>query len=257
MDKNQINRRKALKFMALGSASALITPALFTKTKAANKRKAGSYLIYDQIFNATYPFLLEPLPYEHDALESAIDAKTMEIHHGRHHNGYINNLNSALENHPNLQSMTLSELFSGLNELPNEVSTAVRNHGGGHLNHALFWNTMTPGGSGAAGSLSDAIDRDFGSVDSLREELKDAAGGVFGSGWAWLAADNNGSLSVVQTPNQDNPLADGLTPLTGVDVWEHAYYLNYQNLRGDYVDAWLDLVHWEKVSEIYEQSLES
>ena len=256
MNKTQITRKKALKFITLGSASALLVPAFLTTSCAATNR-TGGYQSYDEIFNEVYPFTLADLPYGYDALEPAIDAKTMEIHHGRHHNGYINNLNSALENHSNLQEMTLSELVSGLDELPGEVQTAVRNHGGGHLNHVIFWNTMTPGGSDASCRLADAIDRDFGSMENLKEELKDAAGGVFGSGWAWLAADNGGSLSVVQTPNQDNPLTDGLTPLTGVDVWEHAYYLNYQNLRGDYVDAWLDLVHWENVSEIYEESLEA
>ncbi len=252
----KLSRKKALKYLTFGSASVLFAPALFTTSCAANgNRRQGSYLSYSAIFNATYPFSLDPLPYDDDALEPYIDTKTMEIHHGRHHQGYINNLNNALENHSNLQSMTLSELVAGLNDLPDEVQTAVRNHGGGHLNHVIFWNTMTPGGSSATGRLADAIDRDFGSMENLKEELKSASGGVFGSGWAWLAADNGGSLSVVQTPNQDNPLTEGLTPLTGVDVWEHAYYLNYQNLRGEYVDAWLDLVHWEKVSEMYEESL--
>ena len=254
---NGITRKKALKFMTLGSATALFAPALFTTSCAANGNGQSRYLAYEDIFTAIYPFTLKPLPYAADALEPAIDARTMEIHHGRHHNGYINNLNSALENHSELQAMTLSELVAGLNELPADVQTAVRNHGGGHLNHLLFWNTMTPGGSEAAGSLADAINRDFGSVENLKEEMLAAAGGVFGSGWAWLAADNGGFLSVVQTPNQDNPLTDGLTPLTGVDVWEHAYYLNYQNLRRDYVNAWLNLVHWEKVSEMYEKSLEA
>lgn len=254
LNKNQITRKKALKFLTLGSASALFAPALFTTSCAANgNRRQGSYLSYDDIFNTVYPFSLEPLPYSDDALEPYIDAKTMEIHHGRHHNGYINNLNSALENHSDLQSMTLTELVAGLNELPEDVQTAVRNHGGGHLNHVLFWNTMTPGGSDANGALADAIDRDFGSLEDLKKEMLSAAGGVFGSGWAWLATDSGGSLSIVQTPNQDNPLTDGLTPLTGVDVWEHAYYLNYQNLRGDYVENWWELIHWEKVSEIYDQ----
>lgn len=242
--------------MAFSSVTGFLMPGIFHQSaKASGKRKAGSYPNYDQIYNATYPFSLEPLPYEHNALEPAIDAKTMEIHHGRHHQGYINNLNNALENHFDLQEMTLSDLVSGLNELPEEVKTAVQNHGGGHLNHVIFWNTMSPNGSSATGSFAEAVNRDFGSLGDLKSELKDAAGSVFGSGWAWVAAGNNGQLSIVKTPNQDNPLTDGLTPLTGVDVWEHAYYLNYQNLRGDYVDAWLDLVHWEKVSEIYEENL--
>lgn len=250
-----INRKKALKFMALGSASALFAPALFT-TSCAASRQSGGYKSYDEIFNVTYPFSLDDLPYNYDALEPAIDKKTMEIHHGRHHQGYINNLNGTLEDHADLQEMTLAELVARLNDLPSDVRTAIRNHGGGHLNHTIFWNTMVPNRSRASGSFEEAVNRDFGNMERLKAELKSATG-VFGSGWAWLVTDSNGRLSVVQTNNQDNPLTDGLTPLTGVDVWEHAYYLKYQNLRGDYVDVWLDLVHWENVSEIYEVSLEA
>jgi len=255
MKENMISRKKALKFIGLGSISTLLAPALFT-TSCAASRQSGGYKSYDEIFNVTYPFSLGDLPYTYDALEPAIDAKTMEIHHGRHHQGYIDNLNNALEDHSNLQGMSLAELVAGLNDLPTDVRTAVRNHGGGHLNHAIFWNTMIPNGSRASDSFEEAVNRDFGTMDDLKAELKNAAG-VFGSGWAWLTADSNGRLSVVQTNNQDNPLTDGLTPLTGVDVWEHAYYLKYQNLRGDYVDAWLELVHWEKVSEIFEESLQA
>lgn len=253
--KNRISRKKALKFIALGSASTIMAQAFIT-TSATAKKRSGTYQSYNDMFNAKYPFSLADLPYSFDALEPAIDVKTMEIHHGRHHNGYINNLNNALENHSNLQSMSLLELVAGLNELPGELQTAVRNHGGGHLNHMIFWNTMTPGGSSVTGSFAEALSRDFGNMDNLKAELK-LATGVFGSGWAWIATDPNGRLRVVQTSNQDNPLTDGLTPLTGVDVWEHAYYLNYQNLRGNYVDAWLGLVHWEKVSEMYEDSMEA
>jgi Fe-Mn family superoxide dismutase len=255
MNNDSISRKKALKIMGVGSLSTLLAPALFT-TACVASRQSGGYKSYNGIFNGTYPFSLVDLPYNYDALEPAIDTKTMEIHHGRHHQGYINNLNSALEDQPNLQEMSLSELVAGFNDLPTDVRTAVRNHGGGHLNHAIFWNTMIPNGSGASGSFEEVVNRDFGTMDNLKAELRSAAG-VFGSGWAWLAADSNGRLSVVQTNNQDNPLTDGLTPLTGVDVWEHAYYLKYQNLRGDYVDAWLDLVHWGNVSEIYEESLEA
>lgn len=250
-----ISRKKALKFLTLGSASAFFAPAIVTTACAANEtRRAGSFLSFNDIFNTVYPFSLQPLPYADDALEPYIDAKTMNIHHGRHHNGYINNLNNALEAYTELQSITLSELVAGLNELPEEVRTAVRNHGGGHLNHVLFWNTMIPGGSDPTDLLKEAIDRDFGSMDNLKEELLSEAGRVFGSGWSWLAADESGRLHVVRTPNQDCPLTDGLTPLTGVDVWEHAYYLKYQNLRGEYVENWWNLIHWEKVSELYEQA---
>ena len=251
---NSISRKKALKFIGLGSISTILAPALFTTSCAANQ--SGGYQSYDEIFNATYPFSLADLPYGFDALEPAIDAKTMEIHHDRHHQGYINNLNSALEDYSDLQGMTLSELLAGLNDLPTDVQTAIRNHGGGNLNHAIFWNTMGPNGSQPTGTFQEALNRDFSNMENLKAELKSAAG-VFGSGWAWLVTDSNGSLSVVQTNNQDNPLTNGLAPLTGVDVWEHAYYLNYQNLRGDYVDAWLNLVHWENVAAIYEDSLDA
>jgi Fe-Mn family superoxide dismutase len=252
---NNITRKKAIKFIALGSVSSMLVPTLFATSQAANKR-LGSYQSYSEIFNVRYPFSLAELPYNHAALEPAIDTKTMEIHHGRHHQGYINNLNNALKDHSDLQKRTLAELVSSLNDIPAEVRTAIRNHGGGHLNHTIFWNSMAPNGSQITGSLEEAVNRDFGNIENLKAELK-LATGVFGSGWAWLVTDSNGRLRVVQTNNQDNPLTDGLTPLTGVDVWEHAYYLKYQNLRGDYVDAWLDLVHWEKVSEIYEDSLEA
>ncbi|MCC5915390.1 MAG: superoxide dismutase [Balneolaceae bacterium] len=240
--------------MALGSVSSILAPAFFTTSCAANNR-TGGYQSYDEIFNEVYPFSLADLPYSYDALETAIDAKTMEIHHGRHHQGYINNLNNALEDHADLQKMTLTDLVAGLNNLPEEVRTAVRNHGGGHLNHAIFWNTMSAEGGSPNGALKEAIDRDFGDEESLKEEFSSAAGDVFGSGWAWLAAESGGSLQVVQTPNQDNPLTDGLTPLFGVDVWEHAYYLNYQNRRGDYVDAFWDLIYWDKVAEIYQEAV--
>lgn len=252
---NTITRKKALKIIGLGSVSSFLTPALIT-TSCAASRQSGGYQPYDEIFNAKYPFSLADLPYNYTALEPAIDARTMEIHHGRHHQSYINNLNNALDNHSDLQGMTLSELVAGLSNLPADVRTAVRNHGGGHLNHAIFWNTMSPNGSRASGSFEDAVNRDFGNMENLKAELKRAAG-VFGSGWAWLVTDSNGRLTVVQTNNQDNPLIEGFTPLTGVDVWEHAYYLNFQNLRGDYVDAWLNLVHWKNVAGIYEDSLES
>ena len=252
---NSISRKKALKFMALGCVSSILAPAFFTTSCAANNR-TGGYQSYDELFNEVYPFSLADLPYSFDALEPAIDAKTMEIHHDRHHQGYINNLNNALEGHSELQGMSLAELVAGLNDLPTDVRTAIRNHGGGNLNHAIFWNTMGPNGSQVTGAFEEAINRDFGNMENLKAELKLAAR-VFGSGWAWLVTDNNSRLSVFQTSNQDNPLTDGLAPLTGVDVWEHAYYLNYQNLRGEYVDAWFGLVHWEKVSKFYEDSLKA
>lgn len=252
---NFITRKQALKFLTLGSVSTVIAPSLFTTSCAANGTMAGGYLNYDQIFNAVYPFSLAELPYSYDSLEPAIDATTMEIHHGRHHQGYVNNLNNALESRTELHEMTLSELNRNLNDLPEEVQNAVRNHGGGHLNHTLFWNTMHADGGTPAAELAGAIEDAFGDMNGFREAFTDAAGTVFGSGWAWLVSDSEGGLQIVQTANQNNPLTDGLTPLFGIDVWEHAYYLNYQNRRGDYIGAYLDLIHWEKVSEIYSESL--
>ena len=252
---NSISRKQALKFLTLGSVSTVIAPSLFTTSCAANVRMTGGYQSYDEIFNAVYPFSLAELPYSYDALEPAIDARTMEIHHSRHHQGYVNNLNNALEGRAELHSMTLADLNRNLRDLPEEVRTAVRNHGGGHLNHTLFWNTMHAEGGTPSGDLNVAIEKAFGHLNGFREEFTDAAATVFGSGWAWLVADSEGNLQITQTPNQDNPLTDGLTPLFGIDVWEHAYYLNYQNRRGAYIGAYLDLIHWDKVSEIYRDSL--
>lgn len=250
---NSISRRKALKFLALGSFSTVVAPSLFTTSCAANRQ--GGYQSYSEIFNSVYPFELAPLPYAHDALEPGIDALTMEIHHSRHHQGYINNLNNALESRTELHGLTLSELVANLSELPASVITAVRNHGGGHLNHAIFWNTMSANGGAPTGELAVAIDNSFGSLDAMKEEFTRAAATVFGSGWAWLASDSEGALQIVQTPNQDNPLTGGLNPIVGIDVWEHGYYLNYQNRRGDYIQAWMDLIYWDKVAELYQAAL--
>lgn len=252
---NAISRKQALKFLTLGSVSTVIAPTLFTTSCVANGRATGGYLNYDEIFNAVYPFSLAALPYVHNALEPAIDAATMEIHHSRHHQGYVNNLNNALESRVSLQGMTLADLNRNLNDLPDDVRTAVRNHGGGHLNHTIFWNTMHASGGTPTGELAGAMDDAFGDMDGFRGEFTAAASTVFGSGWAWLVADSEGKLQITKTANQDNPLTDGLTPLFGIDVWEHAYYLNYQNRRGDYISAFLDLIHWEKVGEIYGGSL--
>jgi superoxide dismutase, Fe-Mn family len=199
----------------------------------------------------THPFKLPDLPYAHDALEPHIDAKTMEIHHGRHHQTYTNNLNSALEKHSNLQDRTIEELLRGIDQLPDDIRTAVRNNGGGYANHNLFWHTMSPNGGGdPGGELGEAIDRKFGSFASFREKLSAAATGQFGSGWGWLVM-SGGDLDVYATPNQDSPLMKGHTPLLGVDVWEHAYYLKYQNKRPDYIQAWWNVVNWDEVARRY------
>ena len=199
-----------------------------------------------------YPFQLPDLQYAHDALEPHIDARTMEIHHGKHHAAYTANLNAALADHPGLHGKSANELVSDLAALPEGIRAAVRNNGGGYVNHAMFWQLMTPGGADApGGELASAIDAAFGSVDAFKQRFAAAAVGRFGSGWAWLAADGDGSLEVLSTPNQDTPVMTGKTPILGVDVWEHAYYLNYQNRRPDYVAAFWNVVNWTVVGENY------
>ena len=192
--------------------------------------------------------VLPDLPYSYDALEPSIDAKTMEIHHGKHHQSYVNNLNAALENHPELQEKSVEDLVSDLNSIPENIRNAVRNNGGGHANHSLFWPCMGPDGGGTPeGELAAAINSAFGSFDNFKDQFSKAAATRFGSGWAWLCVDNNGDLVVTSTPNQDNPISDGLKPVLGLDVWEHAYYLNYQNRRPDYVSSWWNVVNWNQV----------
>ncbi len=190
---------------------------------------------------------LPPLPYDPDALEPHIDARTMEIHHTKHHQAYITNLNKALEGHPDLEAKSVEDLLAGISQVPEAIRGAVRNHGGGHANHCLFWNVMAPGGGAPAGDLAAAIDRDFGSFDAFREKFSAAAGGRFGSGWAWLVVAGD-RLEVTSTANQDSPLMDGKKPILGLDVWEHAYYLNYQNRRPDYIKAWWNVVDWSAVA---------
>ena len=198
----------------------------------------------------SYPFQLPDLGFPHDALEPHIDARTMEIHHGKHHAGYTAKLNAALEGHSDLHGKTAEELVGDLSSLPSEIQGAVRNNGGGFVNHALFWEILTPGGEGApSGDLAAAIDQAFGSFDAFKEQFSAAAGGRFGSGWAWLVVQNDGSLAVTSTPNQDTPLMEGNRPILGIDVWEHAYYLHYQNRRPDYVAAFWNVVNWTVVAE--------
>ena len=192
---------------------------------------------------------LPPLPYPTDALEPHIDKMTMEIHHGKHHNAYVTNLNAALEKAPELQSKSLEDLVKGINSVPEAIRTAVRNNGGGHLNHSMFWQIMAPQAGGApTGAIADAINSSFGSFDKLKEQFKAAAVGRFGSGWAWVI-DNGGKLVIESTPNQDNPMMDGKKPVFGIDVWEHAYYLKYQNRRPDYIDAWWNVVNWTEINK--------
>jgi len=198
---------------------------------------------------------LPALPYEYNALEPHIDARTMEIHHSRHHQTYVNNLNAALSSHPELEGKSVEALIQDLSAIPEDIRTAVRNNGGGHANHSMFWLCMSPnGGGGPEGELSDAINSTFGSLDSFKEQFAKAATTRFGSGWAWLSLDGGGNLVVTSTPNQDSPITDGLKPILGLDVWEHAYYLNYQNKRPDYISAWWNIVNWEQVAANYAAS---
>jgi Fe-Mn family superoxide dismutase len=199
---------------------------------------------------------LPPLPYAHDALEPHIDARTMEIHHGKHHATYIANLNKALEGNAELQAKTIDELIADLNAVPENIRGAVRNNGGGHANHSLFWSILGPNSGGAPrGDLAAAIDQAFGSFDAFKEAFKTAALTRFGSGWAWLVVKSDGSLAITSTPNQDTPVmgaaagTDGSTPILGLDVWEHAYYLHYQNRRPDYVEGFWNVVNWDAVAE--------
>jgi len=195
---------------------------------------------------------LPALPYAHNALEPYIDEQTMQIHHGKHHATYVNNLNAALEKYPELQNKSVEELLRNINSVPEDIRTAVRNNGGGHANHTLFWKIMGPGKGGApTGAVAEAINKAFGSFEAFKEEFTKAATTRFGSGWAWLVVDKDGSLKVLSTANQDSPLMDGQTPILGLDVWEHAYYLKYQNRRPEYIQNWWNVVNWDAVNEEY------
>ena len=199
-------------------------------------------------------FELPPLPYAPDALEPHIDAKTMEIHHGKHHAAYVNNLNAALEKAPEWQSRSLDDIVRNVNQLPEAVRTAVRNNGGGHWNHTMFWQIMGPKGGGEpTGALADGIKQAFGSFDEFKKQFAAAGAGRFGSGWAWLVVEG-GKLAITSTPNQDNPLMEGKQAILGLDVWEHAYYLKYQNRRPDYISAWWNVVDWSAVAKRHEQA---
>jgi superoxide dismutase, Fe-Mn family len=192
---------------------------------------------------------LPKLPYAFGALEPHIDEQTMQIHHGKHHQTYVNNLNAALEKHPQLQGKSIDELLRDINAVPEDIRTIVRNNGGGHANHTMFWEIMGPNAGGApTGAIADAIDSTFGGFDKFKEEFAKAATGRFGSGWAWLV-DRGGTLSIESTANQDSPLMEGRKPIMGLDVWEHAYYLKYQNRRPDYISAWWNVVNWEAINK--------
>ena len=197
-------------------------------------------------------YTLPDLPYAFDALEPYIDARTMEIHHGKHHNTYVTKLNDAIADHADLASKSIDDLVRELDSLPEAIRTAVRNNGGGHANHSLFWQVMKNGGGGEpGGDLGSAVDSALGNFDRFKQKFAAAGAARFGSGWAWLSVDDGGNLVVESTPNQDNPLTHGNTPILGLDVWEHAYYLNYQNRRPDYIAGWWNVVNWDEVASRY------
>ncbi len=197
---------------------------------------------------------LAPLPYDYTALEPHIDEATMHLHHDKHHQAYVNNLNAALEKHPELASLSAEDLLRKLSTIPADIQGAVRNNGGGHVNHTMFWNLMKPQGGGApTGKIGAQIAKDFGSFDDFKKQFNEAATKQFGSGWGWLVYEG-GKLKIVTTPNQDNPLSQGLYPILGNDVWEHAYYLKYQNRRADYLAAWWNTVNWDEVNKRFEQA---
>jgi Fe-Mn family superoxide dismutase len=231
--KQTVTRRDMLRTVGLGVAT--LTAAPIFSVRAQDKAAAGHKLA--------------PLPYGYDALEPHLDARTMEIHHGRHHQTYVTNLNKALEGRLDLLSQPVEDLLKNLNDIPEAIRTAVRNNGGGHANHTLYWSCMKPGGGGEpSGALAQVISKKFGNFAAFKTLFSDAAMKRFGSGWAWLARDKAGELQVLSTPNQESPLSGGLTPLLTLDVWEHAYYLKYQNKRADYVAAWWNVVNWDAVA---------
>ena len=195
------------------------------------------------------PFTQEKLPYDFAALEPHIDTKTMEIHYGKHHATYVTNLNAAIDKHPNLGTKSAEDLLRDLNSVPEDIRTAVRNNGGGHVNHTMFWKIMKPNGGGnPSGAIADAISSTFGNFDDFKKQFNDAGTKQFGSGWVWLASDK-GKLKIMSTPNQDNPISQGLYPVFGNDVWEHAYYLKHQNKRADYLGVWWNVVNWDEINK--------
>ncbi len=193
-------------------------------------------------------FNLPKLPYAYDSLEPFIDAKTMEIHHTKHHQAYVDKLNKALEKYPKLQKNSAEDLIKNLDVIPEDIRTAVRNHGGGHVNHSFFWQILKKGIE-PKGEILKAINKKFKGIDKFKELFKDTATTLFGSGWVWLVLDSKGGLEIIKTPNQDNPISNGMIPILGIDVWEHAYYLRYQNRRPEYVDAFFNVINWDRVNE--------
>lgn len=243
-----MNRRTALKHLGGAASTLLLTEAL--RSEALSNGQAAAPPVAAA---PTGPFSLPPLPYAYDALEPNFDAQTMHLHHDKHHQTYVNNLNAAVAAHPELAGKTVEQLVSNLAVLPEAARTAVRNSGGGHANHSFWWPTLGKGGAAPTGELAKAIDAKFGSLPAFEDKLTAAAMSVFGSGWAWLVRSSDGTLAIETTPNQDSPLALGHKPVLGIDVWEHAYYLKYQNKRVDYVKAFFQVINWDYVSGQFAQ----
>jgi len=245
MQSNRISRRRALQTAALATTTLAVAPQLLAQAREVTASATAVTKV------VTGPHTLPPLPYAYDALEPHLDARTMEIHHARHHQAYVNNLNNALADFPDLQQKSLADLLKNLHALPEKIRTTVRNNGGGHHNHSWFWQTMKRNGGGEPRhELARAIETSFGSFAVFREQFTQAALRVFGSGWAWLVGEGT-ALAIESTPNQDSPLFAGRESLLGLDVWEHAYYLKFQNRRADYITAWWNVVNWDAVAEAH------
>jgi Fe-Mn family superoxide dismutase len=243
-----MDRRTALKHLG-GAASAV----LLTEVLSAEELNGGQAPAAPPAAPLAGPFKLPALPYAYDALEPSFDAETMHLHHDKHHQAYVNNLNIAVASHPELAGKSVEELVANLNAVPDAVRTAVRNSGGGHANHSFWWPTLGKGGAAPTGELAKAIDAKFGSLGAFQDQLSKAALGVFGSGWAWLVKAPDGTVAIETTPNQDSVLTLGHKPVLGIDVWEHAYYLKYQNRRADYVKAFFQVLNWDYVSGQFAQ----
>jgi len=240
-----MTRRQAIKTGALASAALAALPSAIAQTNSQMPASA----------TASGPFTVPPLPYAYAALEPFIDARTMEIHHDKHHAAYVANLNKAVAEYPDVAKMSVEDMLKNLNAIPEKIRTAVRNNGGGHFNHSLFWQMLKMDGGEPTGTLAKAINSVFGNFPTFKEEFSKAAIGQFGSGWAWLVIDRNKQLSIEPTANQDSTISQGKQPLLGVDVWEHAYYLKYQNRRPEYVAAFFHVINWDFVAERYEKAV--
>jgi Fe-Mn family superoxide dismutase len=246
------HRRRFLVQVSATIGGTALLSACGTATSAKNTTQAANTSTVTPVVN-TGPFTLPPLGYDFTALEPYIDAKTMEVHHDRHHAAYVTNLNTTLKGHP-FASLSAEEILRRLNELPENIRTTVRNNAGGHANHSMFWKLMKPGGpKEPKGALANNIKQTFGSLDAFKTAFNDAGTKQFGSGWVWLIQTKEGKLQIKSTPNQDTPLLEGITPILGNDVWEHAYYLKYQNLRAAYLQAWWNVVNWDEVARRYDQ----